>query len=56
MKKEKWESRADWKAAEDLQGRRETEVFQVCIPENGIRLVFVSAVGVTDAIGCSTVI
>lgn len=56
MKKEKWESQADWKAAEDLRGRRVTEVFQVCILENGIHLVFVSAVGVTDAIDCSTVI
>lgn len=34
--KEKQESQAEWKAAKDLRVRRETEVFQVCIPENGI--------------------
>lgn len=46
--KGKRESRAEWKAAEDLRVRRETEVFQVCIPKNGIYLLLVSAVGVTD--------
>lgn len=53
--KGKRESRAEWKAAEDLQDRRETEVFQVCIPENGINLLFVSAAGVVDVTKCSIV-
>lgn len=46
--KEKQESQAEWKAAEDLRARRETEVFQVCVPENGTHLFFVSSVGVRD--------
>lgn len=53
--KGKQESRAEWKAAEDLQVRRETEVFQVRILEIGICLLFVSAVGVTDVTKCSRV-
>lgn len=53
--KAKRESRAEWKAAEDLRVRREKEAFQVRVPENGIYLLFVSAVGVTGVTKCSIV-
>lgn len=53
--KEKQGSRAEWKAAEALRVRRETEVFQVCILKNVSYLVFVPPVGIKDVMKCNSV-
>lgn len=52
--KEKQESRAEWRAAKARRVRRETEVFQVCILQNGIHLLFVPLAGVTDVMKRNT--
>lgn len=48
------ESQAEWKAAEDLQVRKETEVFQVCILENKIYLLFLMLLQLQEDCGFSS--